>query len=157
MIVPPSFSVSFSTLSTNYDAVLCDVWGVIHNGVTPTREACDALGRFRHGGGTVVLITNAPRPGDVVKQFLNGISVPTDAYDGIVSSGDVTRAAIAERAGQRVFHIGPERDLPIFDDLDVETVPVERADFVVCSGLYDDTTETPQHYDQLIATMRQRN
>jgi len=157
MPVPPSFSTSFSTFSSNYDAVLCDVWGVIHNGVTPTREACDALGRFRQGGGTVVLITNAPRPGDVVKRFLDGISVPTDAYDGIVSSGDVTRAAIAERAGQRVFHIGPERDLPIFDDLDVETVPVERADFVVCSGLYDDTTETPEHYDELIATMRQRN
>jgi HAD superfamily hydrolase (TIGR01459 family) len=157
MPVPPSFSASFSTLSADYDAVLSDVWGVIHNGVTPTREACDALGRFRQGGGTVVLITNAPRPGEFVKRFLDGISVPTEAYDGIVSSGDVTRAIIAQHAGQRVFHIGPERDLPIFDDLDVETVPIERADFVVCSGLYDDTTETPQHYDELIATMRRRN
>jgi HAD superfamily hydrolase (TIGR01459 family) len=82
--------------------------------------------------------------------------VPTTTYDAIVSSGDVTRALIAERAGQRVFHIGPDRDLPIFDDLEVTTVPVDNADFVVCSGLYDDTTETPQHYDELIGTMRQR-
>jgi HAD superfamily hydrolase (TIGR01459 family) len=155
--MPPPFSVSFSALSANYDAVLCDVWGVIHNGVTATLEACDALARFRRKGGTVVLITNAPRPGEFVKRFLDGISVPTEAYDGIVSSGDVTRTVIAQRAGQRVFHIGPERDIGIFENLDVETVPVERADFVVCSGLYDDTTETPHHYDELITTMRQRD
>ena len=155
--MPSPFSVSFCALSTNYDAVLCDVWGVIHNGVTATLEACDALARFRQDGGTVVLITNAPRPGDFVKRFLDGISVPRNTYDGIVSSGDVTRTAIARRAGQRVFHIGPERDIGIFENLDVETVPVERADFVVCSGLYDDTTQTPQHYDELITTMRQRD
>jgi len=157
MRAAPPFSASFSTLSANYDAVLSDVWGVIHNGVAATLEACDALIRFRRRGGTVVLVTNAPRPGDFVKRFLDGLAVPTEAYDGIVSSGDVTRAAIAERAGQRVFHIGPARDLPIFDDLDVVAAPVEDADFVVCSGLYDDTTETPQHYDGLIATMRRRN
>ena len=154
---PPTFSTSFSALAASYDAVLCDVWGVIHNGVTATLEACDALTRFRQSGGTVVLITNAPRPGEFVKRFLDDIAVPTEAYDGIVSSGDVTRAVIAARAGQRVFHIGPERDVGIFEGLDVETVPMERADFVVCSGLYDDITETPQHYDALIAAMRQRD
>ena len=157
MSASPSLSTNFSALAPGYDVVLSDVWGVIHNGVTATHEACDALIRFRRQGGTVVLITNAPRPGDVVKQFLDEIAVPIEAYDGIVSSGDVTRSAIAERAGQRIFHIGPSRDLPIFDDLDVATVSVEQADFVVCSGLYDDTTETPAHYDELIATMRQRN
>src|SRR5215218_1584560 len=111
MPVPPPFSVSFSDLAASYDAVLCDVWGVIHNGVAATPEACDALTRFRRGGGTVVLITNAPRPGDFVKKFLDGILVPTQAYDSIVSSGDVTRAVIAQRSGQRVFHIGPVRDI----------------------------------------------
>jgi HAD superfamily hydrolase (TIGR01459 family) len=157
MPAPPALSTNFAHLATAYDALLSDVWGVIHNGVAATHEACDALIRFRQSGGTVVLITNAPRPGDVVRQFLDGIAVPPEAYDAIVSSGDVTRAAIAQRAGQRVFHIGPERDLPIFDDLDVAAVPVEHADFVVCSGLYDDTAETPQHYDGLIATMRRRD
>ena len=122
MHAPPAFSASFSALSAGYEAVLSDVWGVIHNGVAATHEACEALGRFRQGGGTVVLITNAPRPGDFVKRFLDGISVPADAYDAIVSSGDVTRALIAERGGQRVFHIGPERDLPIFDELDALTI-----------------------------------
>jgi HAD superfamily hydrolase (TIGR01459 family) len=157
MSVPPPFSEHFATLAAGYDVVLCDVWGVVHNGVAATPQACDALMRYRQQGGTVVLITNAPRPGDVVKEFIDGLAVPRAAYDGIVSSGDVTRAVVAERAGQRVFHLGPQRDVPIFDGLDVTMVPVEHADFAVCSGLFDDTTETPQHYNDLIATMRRRN
>jgi len=152
--IPPPLTTHFATLAPRYDVLLCDVWGVVHNGVAATVESCAALVRFRSHGGTVVLITNAPRPGDVVQAFIDNLKVPREAYDGIVSSGDVTRALMAERAGERVFHLGPERDLPIFEGLDVEVVPVERADFVVCSGLYDDTRETPQDYLKLIDEMR---
>lgn len=152
----PALITHFAPLAHDYDLLLCDVWGVVHNGVVATRESCDALIRFRRKGGTVVLITNAPRPADVVKQFIDRLKVPHEAYDGIVSSGDVTRAVVAARAGQRVFHLGPERDLPIFAGLGIEVVPVERADFVVCSGLFDDTRETPQDYSGLIETMRAR-
>jgi HAD superfamily hydrolase (TIGR01459 family) len=156
MSLPP-FSDHFAPLAAGYDIALCDVWGVVHNGVAATVEACQALKQFRQQGGTVVLITNAPRPGDVVTGFLDALAVPRDTYDGIVSSGDVTRAVVAERTGQRVFHLGPARDLPMFDGLDVTSVGVEHADFVVCSGLFDDTTETPANYADLIATMRARN
>jgi HAD superfamily hydrolase (TIGR01459 family) len=153
---PPPLTPHFATLASAYDVLLCDVWGVVHNGVAATPESCDALMRFRSQGGTVVLITNAPRPGEVVMQFIDRLKVPRAAYDGIVSSGDVTRAVVAKRAGQRVFHLGPERDLPTYDGLNVEVVPVERADFVVCSGLFDDTKEKPEDYDPLIDTMRAR-
>jgi HAD superfamily hydrolase (TIGR01459 family) len=153
---PPTFTRHFSELASAYDVALCDVWGVVHNGVAATVESCDALMRYRAQGGTVVLITNAPRPGEVVMGFLDALKVPHEAYDGIISSGDVTRAVIAERAGQRVLHIGPERDLPMFDGLDVSLVPIERADFAVCSGLFDDTTETPQDYADLVAALRKR-
>jgi len=147
----------FATLASGYDVVLCDVWGVVHNGVAATPEACDALARFRRGGGTVVLITNAPRPGEVVARLtLDRLGVPRAAYDGIVSSGDVTHALIAARAGQRVFHVGPKRDLPIFEGLDAPVAPLESADYVVCSGLIDDTVETPQDYHELIERMRAR-
>ena len=91
MIATPSFTERFSTLAGNYDVVLSDVWGVIHNGVAAFPEACEALSRFRAKGGSVALITNAPRPGAVVVKLLNRLSVPHDAYDAIVSSGDVTR------------------------------------------------------------------
>jgi HAD superfamily hydrolase (TIGR01459 family) len=156
MLVPPALTRHFSALAPRYAVVLCDVWGVVHNGAAATVESCDALARYRRQGGTVVLITNAPRPGDVVKQFLDRLEVPKEAYDAIVSSGDVTHALVAARAGQKVFHIGPARDLPLFDGLDITVGPLEGADFVVCSGLFDDTKETPDDYADLIAAMRGR-
>jgi HAD superfamily hydrolase (TIGR01459 family) len=156
MLVAPPLTRHFSALAPRYDVVLCDVWGVVHNGAAATIESCDALARYRQQGGTVVLITNAPRPGDVVKQFLDRLKVPHEAFDAIVSSGDVTHALVAARAGQKVFHIGPARDLPLFDGLEVSVVPVETADFVVCSGLFDDTKETPDDYADLIAALSER-
>lgn len=154
----PAFTSHFGTMASNYDAVLSDVWGVVHNGVVATPEACDALERFRAQGGTVVLITNAPRPGEVViRTMLDPLKVPRAAYDGIISSGDVTRALITARGDQRVFHIGPPRDLPMFAGLEARVSPLDSADYVVCSGLTDDTVETPDDYRDLIAKMRARN
>ena len=156
MSVPP-IDDHFAPLAGSYDVMLSDVWGVVHNGVAATPAACDALARFRANGGTVVLITNAPRPGEVVARFtLDRLGVPRAAYDGIVSSGDVTRALVTARAGQRLLHIGPPRDLPIFDGLDAAIAPLESADYAVCSGLTDDTVETPQDYHALIEKMRAR-
>jgi HAD superfamily hydrolase (TIGR01459 family) len=156
MSLPPIID-HFAPLAGGYDVVLSDVWGVVHNGVAATPEACDALERFRAGGGTVVLITNAPRPGEVVvRTMLDRLRVPRAAYDGIVSSGDVTRALVAARAGKRLFHIGPPRDLPMFEGLDAPVAPLESADYAVCSGLTDDTVETPQDYEGLIERMRAR-
>ncbi|HEY6994579.1 MAG TPA: TIGR01459 family HAD-type hydrolase [Xanthobacteraceae bacterium] len=155
-VVFPSFTPHFAALAGGYDVVLSDVWGVVHNGIAATPAACDALARFRSGGGTVVLITNAPRPGANVRQILDRLAVPHAAYDAIVSSGDVARALIAARAGQRMFHIGPERDLPMFEGLDAPLADPERADYAVCSGLFDDTVETPQDYHGLIERMRAR-
>ncbi len=157
-VVLPPFTSHFATLARGYDVALCDVWGVVHNGAAATSEACDALAHFRKQDGTVVLITNAPRPGEIVaRTTLDRLGVPRAVYDGIVSSGDVTRALIAARAGARVFHIGPERDLGLFDGLDAPLAPLEDADYTVCSGLIDDTVETPQDYQDLIARMRARS
>jgi HAD superfamily hydrolase (TIGR01459 family) len=153
---PPLFIDRCAALVSNYDLLLCDVWGVIHNGVESFPEACDALKRARDNGATVLLISNSPRPADAVVPQLDGLNVPRDSYDGMVTSGDVTRAVIAERPGRSIFHLGPERDLPIFAGLDAKRVDVETADYVVCSGLFDDTTETPEHYRGLLERMQAR-
>jgi HAD superfamily hydrolase (TIGR01459 family) len=153
----PSFTERFSTLAGQYDAVLSDVWGVIHNGIAATTAACEALTRFRKQGGTVMLITNAPRQGEVVVKFLDRLAVPHSAYDGIVSSGDVSRAVMAERPDKRVFHIGPERDLPIFEGLGITFVDIDDADYVICTGLRDDERETPEFYRDELRAMRRRN
>ncbi len=152
---PFTIAERFRTLAPRYDVVLCDIWGVVHDGVTAFAEACDALARFRRGGGTVILITNAPRPSEWVARQLDKLRVPADAYDGVASSGDVTRAEVAARGGA-VFHIGPERDLSIFHGLDMRFVTVDVADYVVCSGLFDDATETPEDYRAVIEMMRRR-
>jgi HAD superfamily hydrolase (TIGR01459 family) len=147
----------FSTLAPHYDVVLSDIWGVIHNGVAAFPEACAALARFRAEGGTVILVTNAPRPNSSVRRQLADLRVPADAYDGVVSSGDVTRGVIAGRTGQSVFHLGPARDRPIFEGLDLRFAEADAADYVVCSGLFDDETETPEDYRDLLARLRARN
>jgi HAD superfamily hydrolase (TIGR01459 family) len=146
----------FSLLAAAYDVVLCDVWGVMHNGVRATPESGEALAKFRAAGGTVVLITNAPRPREAVRTQLDHFGVDRDAYDGIVSSGDVTRAVMTELAGQRAFHLGPERDRSIFAGLDIRLAPADDADYVVCSGLFDDETETLEDYRPLLTRMRDR-
>lgn len=148
---------NFAALAAQYDVVLSDVWGVTHNGVTAFPEACDALERFRKRGGTVILITNAPRRGEAVCRQLDRLGVPRTAYDGIVSSGDVTCTVMLQRPGQRVFHLGPERDLSIFEGLDARFAPAEQADYVVCTGLFDDDVETPEDYRERLAAMRARN
>ena len=143
-------------LARGYDVLLCDIWGVVHNGVAAFPEACDALSRFRSGGGTVILVTNAPRASDAVVRILDRMNVSHEVYDAIVSSGDVTRGIVARRSGQRVFHLGPERDHSIFAGLEVTFAPLETADYVVCSGLFDDTVETPDSYRDMLAAMRAR-
>jgi HAD superfamily hydrolase (TIGR01459 family) len=153
----PGFIDHFEPLARDYDALFCDVWGVVHNGVAAFPAACDALMRFRRQGGAAILITNAPRAGASVERILDRFGVPREAYDAITSSGDVTRGIVESRIKQSVFHLGPERDHSIFTGLDVTFAPLERADYVVCSGLFDDTAETPDSYRDMLATMRQRS
>lgn len=147
----------FADLAADYDVLFCDVWGVVHNGIAAFADACAALTRFRQRGGTAILLTNAPRPDAAVKRILDRLAVPAEAYDAIVSSGDVTRGIVENRIAQRVFHLGPERDLPIFAGLDVRFAPLADAEYVVCSGLFDDTVETPDSYREMLALMRARS
>ncbi len=140
----------FSTIAKHYDVALCDVWGVVHNGLRASAPACDALTRFREAGGTVVLITNAPRPAAVIATHIEQLGGPRSIYDAIVSSGDVTRTLIAEQGAPNLHHIGPDRDLSLFEGLAIERVTLDDAAFIVCTGLIDDETETAETYQPLL-------
>ena len=156
-VAPPLLLTEhFATLARDYDALLCDVWGVIHNGLAAFPQACAALEQFRQGGGSVVLISNAPRPGAGVIRMLDRLGAPRSAYDRIVTSGDVSREFVARRPG-RVYHLGPDRDRPIFSGLDIAFGPIETAAYVVCTGLLDDETESPEDYRRLFEQMQARN
>ncbi|MCR5858522.1 TIGR01459 family HAD-type hydrolase [Mesorhizobium sp. J428] len=147
---------SLQDIEGRYGVILSDVWGVVHNGVRAFPDASQALSAARSRGLAVVLITNAPRPRAEVQAQLDILGVPRDAYDRIVTSGDVTRDLITEGA-RKIFHIGPERDLSIYDGLDVELVEEFEALTVVCTGLFDDDTETPEDYADMLRRLRQRD
>jgi HAD superfamily hydrolase (TIGR01459 family) len=155
-IALPPLLPHFAALVGGYDVLLSDVWGVVHNGLAAWPRACDALMRARAGGATVVLITNAPRPSEQVMRQLDKLHVPREAYDAIVSSGDVTRGVIEQRHGQSFAHLGPERDLSIFKGLELHFAPLESADYVVCTGLEDDEVETPEDYRARLEVMLKR-
>jgi HAD superfamily hydrolase (TIGR01459 family) len=138
------------------DVVLSDIWGVVHNGLEAFPEACEALHTFRQRGGTVILITNAPRPADSVQRQLRKLGVADETYDAIVSSGDLTRHFVADHPGKKMFWLGPERDSSIYRGLDAVTAPLEQADYIVCTGLFDDETETAEDYRAMMLQARER-
>lgn len=142
--------------SSRYDLFFCDIWGVLHNGIKSFAPAVEALARFRARGGMVVLVSNAPRPWQFVVPMLEELGVSADAYDAIVTSGDVSREAVVNHAGQRVYHIGPERDLTIFDGTGAVFASIEEAEYVACTGLFDDETEAVEDYHEALNIMRRR-
>jgi HAD superfamily hydrolase (TIGR01459 family) len=137
-------------------AWICDIWGVIHNGVAAYPAAVAACRAFRADGGRIVYVTNAPRPAAGVIAQLDGLGVPDDAYDAVLTSGDVTRTMLDGWADVPTLHIGPPRDLGLFEGKGVPLVEAPGASRVLCSGLYDDTAETPETYRPVLAELAQR-
>ncbi|MEM1346823.1 MAG: TIGR01459 family HAD-type hydrolase, partial [Pseudomonadota bacterium] len=145
------------TISHAYDALLCDVWGCYHNGLQPFPAAVAALQGFRARGGTVVLLTNAPRPAASVAQFLDGMGAPRDSYDAIMSSGEACVRALGARAhGERIHYVGPERDLHMLAQAGLAPATLDEAEAVLCTGLFDDSRETPEDYAEAITAWRAR-
>jgi HAD superfamily hydrolase (TIGR01459 family) len=140
-----------SGLAGRYDALLCDVWGVIHNGREAFLGPCSALARWRARVGPVVLISNSPRPSPEVAAQLDGFGAPRNAWSALVTSGDVTRTLLAARAPGPAYRIGPERDGPLYAGLGLEFSGLGKAKFISCTGPVDDEAETPEDYRPLFA------
>jgi len=153
--VPPAIDGLRSIIS-RYDLVLCDLWGVMHNGVNAIPGANDAVIHARQAGATVMMISNAPRPGPVVAKQIEGYGVPKTAYDDVVASGDVTREELLARPGAKVFHLGPQRDLPNYEGLDLTLVDFDHADLIVCSGPFNDADDQPEQYRDLLTRAKAR-
>ncbi len=146
---------ALADISQPYDALLCDLWGCLHNGVEPFPAAVAALRQFRAEGGKVLLLTNAPRPSDYVIAGLDRLGVPRDAWDGVVSSGDAAQdAMLAGAVGRKVWHLGPDKDDGFFTQVPaqwasaplIERVPLDQAEGIVCTGPFDELNEVPEDY-----------
>lgn len=152
----PNIIASLAGLTGRYEAILCDVWGVVHNGEWHFPAAAAALAEARAANVPVVLITNSPRrSADVVVQ-MSAIGVPSNAYDRVVTSGDVTRDLIAE-GPRKIFHIGSDDHFSLYDGLDVDLVEEFEASAVVCTGFFDDEVDTPEDYADLLRRLRARD
>ena len=145
-----------SEIAGRYRGLLCDVWGVVHNGVAAFPTACEALQQFRAGGGSVVLLTNAPRPSGPIYDQLAHVGVPRDAFDSVVTSGDATKLFFERENVRKVFHLGPDRDLTLYDGTGIDRVDPGDAELVVCTGLFNDNTETPEDYRGLLAELKEK-
>jgi len=149
------FAERLSDLVDGVEVILSDIWGVVHNGLESFPQACEALHTYRQRGGTVILITNAPRPADSVQRQLRKLGVADETYDAIVSSGDLTRNFVADHPGKKIFWIGPERDSSIHRGLDAVMAPLEQADYIICTGLFDDETESAEDYRAMMLQARE--
>ncbi|MFT3730106.1 MAG: TIGR01459 family HAD-type hydrolase [Hyphomicrobium sp.] len=149
---------SIAPLAETSDLWFVDIWGVMHNGVHAFASSVAACEAFRRQGGTALLVTNSPRPRGSVARQLDSIGVSRDAYDGIVSSGDVSRSLIEAWAGHPILHIGPARDLSTFAGLRAQPgATAGTADVAVCTNLYDDEEETPDDYAEMLAMLKARD
>ena len=149
------FISSLAEIGADYDVALVDLWGCVHNGLVLNPGAEAALQGFRQRGGYVVLVTNAPRPKDAVQARLDEMGLARDAYDAIATSGDAAQEAMLLGAvGQRIWHLGPDKDDGFFADLPdwaTEHAPITRVGFdeaegIVCTGPFDELRETPEDY-----------
>ena len=155
---PPPVLARAGELLANYDVMFCDVWGVLHDGHRAFEAACDALLKFRAKGGTVILVSNAPVPGERVAVMLDSRAVPRDAYDGIVASGEIALRHIAEKGYKRLHCFGPQqRDAATFTRLAAEQASIDTAEAILCTGLNDDINETADDYRPLLERARARN
>ncbi|HWA70153.1 MAG TPA: TIGR01459 family HAD-type hydrolase [Rhizomicrobium sp.] len=155
----PRLISGLSEIAPNHDALICDVWGVIHDGQTHHPAAAEALFKFRETHGPVVLLTNAPRVPEEVAAQCAAYGLPPGCYDAIVSSGGAARDELARRSAKSslpLYYIGPDRDLTMIAGLNVRRASLEQAEVALCIGLVDDMTETPADYTARLEAMRAR-
>jgi ribonucleotide monophosphatase NagD (HAD superfamily) len=138
--------IPLSDLATQYDGLLCDIWGVLHNGVAAFQCAVDALSKYRAQGGTVILLTNAPRSNQLIYPQLAGLGVPRNAFDAVVTSGDVANTMLQEQPEIPLFHFGPQRDQSVLDSLKNPIFTSQKAKLCLLTGPLDDGIESAQVY-----------
>jgi len=153
----PPILTGLSRIAPDYDAMLCDVWGVVHDGRSVFPGVEEALTRFRESRGPVVLLTNAPRPSAIIPPQLDRLGLSREAYDAVVTSGDATAAELKAREGQYAFRLGPEKDDPLYEGLTMAFSDLEDAEYIICTGLIDDARDRPEDYRSMLAEAKARD
>ena len=153
-----------ASFADKYDGYILDLWGVVHDGTKPYPGVLDCMAKLREGGKPLLLLSNAPRVNKYVQEFLLGLGIPEDAYDHILTSGDITRLVLEQKRfpylegdDLKFYQFGAEKDRGLDDNLGyIKTNNLEEADFLICTGLANDLVETPEDYRELLTTAAAR-
>ena len=141
-------------VASDYDVLLCDIWGVVHNGREGHKAATEALELFRSDHGPVILISNSPKPSVSIPQSFQEMGVQGEFYDAIVTSGDATIDELARRAPGPAFKLGPERDDVLYESIELHFSEIEEASFISCTGMFDDD-DSPEDYRGILTEAHQ--
>jgi HAD superfamily hydrolase (TIGR01459 family) len=160
------FLDGFGAMAPGYGGFIVDLWGVVHDGVNPYPGAIDTLARLRDAGKRVVLLSNAPRRAAVAQAAMRAMGIADDLYTGIMTSGEASHMLLRDRPdgfsrtlGQRMYHLGPQRDRNVFADLLGDLMQVDHpghASFVLNTGP-DDTADptTIAAWEAVLAACRE--
>ena len=149
---------NFSEVFEKYDSIICDIWGVIHNGHKLFSSSVDCLHELKNQGYPIILVSNAPRPGEEIKLILEKMGLNKNCYNKIITSGDLTQKILNDGSlGQNCYHIGPDRDLKIFEGIRVNRVNFDKSDFIFITGLFNDEEEDENTYLPLLEESKKRN
>ena len=148
---------NFSEIFEKYDSIICDIWGVIHNGQELFSSSVDCLYDLKNRGYPIILVSNAPRPGEEIKLILKKMGLKKNCYDKIITSGDLTQKILNDGSlGQNCYHIGPDRDLKIFEGVKVNRVSFDKSDFIFITGLFNDEEEDENTYLPILKEGKKR-
>ena len=141
-----------SSIADNYNLFYVDLWGVIHNGIMLHKEAINALKEITKRNKEYILLTNAPRPNNVVKSFLEKMGMEKEITDHVFTSGEAALNYLKKNLlSKKFFHIGPPRDFDLFKTFESQkTEKIDSSDFLLCTGLFDNHHADLKFYEKLL-------
>ena len=145
-----------SEIFQEYDAFIIDLWGVMHDGIKLNSSAMNAVRELDTNGKRVVFLSNAPRPSKKVVNFLKKMKMEDKYLKNVLTSGEAAINSLKKnKFGEKFYHLGPQRDDSLFYDIRYNKTTLEKCDFILCTGLFDDEEENLKYYEMLLKNFTQ--
>ena len=140
-----------SEISNNYATFIIDLWGVMHNGIKLNFKAMEVIENLKKISKKIVFLSNAPRPSLKVINFLQKMGMEKKYLESVITSGEAAMHAINQsKFGKTFFHLGPPRDISIFDKVKKNKTNIDECDFILCTGLFDDYDNDLNFYREFL-------
>ena len=140
-----------SEVFKSYDTFVIDLWGVMHNGVVLNSKAVEAVDHLKNNSKKIVFLSNAPRPSSKVINFLLKMNLDKKYLLNVMTSGEAAIDAINQnKFGKTFFHLGPPRDTSLFEKQKNNKTEIDKSDFILCTGLFDNHEHDLSYYKNLL-------